>query len=446
MHKRALVVVLFCAASLQAGLLDSIEHSVHSGDIVWPLLMSLMAGLLSALSPCVYPLIPITLAIMGTKRYESHLQGFLTALSYVFGMSLVYSALGAIFASIGMLFGTFMQHPVVIVSIAGLFGIMSLSMFGVLNIVIPQRLLTKLSTVGGQGKRGAFLMGMVAGLLAAPCTGPVLGFILTLIASDSDVVQGITLMLTFSLGMGSPFLVLGTFYSAVSRLPKSGPWMDNVKNIFGAIILGTAIYYLSLVWSPLLSTLKLIRSIGVTPLVVLLAASMLVLALHPKNSRALFVVKQLVGALCAAAAVAALLTFDDGKLSLEAVSQSDGDWHVIDAKTKDTSSFDRLLNEAKLRGLPVIIDFYADWCVACKQVDHLTLKNEAVLAELKRFFLIRVDATDSSSYVGDLENRFRVIGLPTMVFVDKHGALREERVLGFITPERLLPLLKAIAP
>lgn len=446
MRRLALFTFIMMATPLQAqSLVASFEKAVHNGDVVLPLVMALLAGVLTALSPCVYPLIPITLSIMGTRRYESHLQGFLVALSYVVGMSLIYCALGATFASIGLLLGSFMQHPAVLLVIAGLFFLMALSMFGVFNVVLPERLLTKLSTIGGQGFKGAFLMGMVAGLLAAPCTGPVLGFILTLIANESNIVQGVTLMLAFSFGMGAPFLILGTFFSAITRLPKSGPWMDNVKYIFGATILGTAIYYFSVAWPDLGELLKFVRGFGTSFLITALILGLALLALHPAWLKGVArTLKQIIGAAVGSLAISAMLTFDDGNASLDAVSTNSINWFVIDSSITTKDTFSQLLEKAKANGQPVLVDFYADWCVACKQLELLTFLNEGVVEELKRFTLIRIDSTQSSDLLSEVQNRFRITGLPSIVFLNSYGKATQERVLGFLPPEKLLPILKAV--
>lgn len=423
-------------------LVDSFERSIADGQMLLPILIALGAGFLTALSPCVYPLIPITLTIMGTRRASNHLQGFLIAFCYVMGMSLVYASLGMIFASIGILVGGFMQQPAVVLLIAALFMTMAASLFGIINVVIPQRMLTMLSAIGGQGKRGAFLMGMVAGILAAPCTGPVLGFILTLVAEKRDVTVGTVLMLAFSLGMGAPFLLLGTFFSSITRLPKSGPWMDSIKYIFGAVILGTSLFYISLAWSPLLDALQQIRAIGIGWMLIFLVFGITFFFLRSKKSRVKFVLTQTLGALLASVTVAAMLTYDDSTAQPIAATNLEGlDWYVIDAKTRDEAVFLHLLDQAKRAMLPVMIDFYADWCVACKQLEHTTFRDEAVARELKRFMLIRVDATNSAKVVDAIENRFKVTGLPTVAFINEQGEVLRTRIHGFVEPASFLKFL-----
>lgn len=439
---RIFLAVIALSSPLHASLADNFERAISNGQIVWPLALAFGAGFLTSLSPCVYPLIPITLTIMGARRFENHWQGFFVALSYVSGMTLVYASLGAIFASIGMIAGSVMQQPMFLIAVAFVFALMSLSLFGVINVVIPQKLLTKLSSVGGSGKRGAFLMGMVAGVLAAPCTGPVLGFILTLIANNSNLAHGIILMLAFSVGMGLPFLILGSFFSSVARLPKSGPWMDGIKNFLGAIILGTAFYYLSLASKSSRDIFSALNEFGFTSLLAVFILGIVLLCLRT-NSRAVKTITSTCGALFASIALVSMLVVDE-KQSAITTTQRDGlDWFVINAEVKDLNTFDKLLGDAKSAGRPVMIDFYADWCVACKQFELLTFKDENVVDALKRFTLIRIDATTSSKVIATIENRLRITGLPTIVFVDEKGVMAKTRVLGFQPPEKFLPVIKS---
>jgi thiol:disulfide interchange protein DsbD len=434
--------LLLLTTPLCASLVERFETSLLGGDIFWSWVMAAAAGFLTALSPCVYPLIPVALAIMGTRRDENHVHGFFVALSYVGGMCLVYAALGALFASIGMMLGGIMQSPWVLMVIGSFFVLMALSLFGVFDVVIPQQLLTKLSHVGGKGKRGAFLMGMVAGVLAAPCTGPVLGFILTLIASDHDIVQGVCLMVAFSVGMGMPFLVLGTFFSMLSRIPKSGPWMDCIKNFFGAIILGTALYYFSLALPSIFDFLHIMRRAGAVGIVAIFMVALCLLAYSSKKSRARYLMMHALGAILAGVSVASLLTFDDARIVVKSATDEQLTWHVIDDQIPDVHAFERLLDDARQQNRAVLIDFYADWCVACKQLDAMTFKNDSVKNALARFMLIRIDATKSTATINDLENRFRVVGLPTVVMIERDGKLSSTKIQGFVEPEQFLSLIE----
>lgn len=349
---------------------DQFMASLHAGHWAWSLALALLGGLLTALSPCVYPLVPITLSVMGARQYQSHIHGFLVALSYVVGMALVYTTLAFIFASLGILLGAVMQSTIMLIMLAVIFFIFALFMFGLIPFVVPESFLRKLSNIGGKGFKGAFLMGMVAGLIAAPCTGPVLGFILTLIAEKQDIAGGIGLMLAFSLGLGLPFLLLGTFSSAIAHVPKSGPWMRTIKMLLGFFMLFTAGYY------------------------------------------------------AYKALPRAQVLSDNQELS----------WHIIDHNAKK-SELDQKLLEAKALSKPVLIDFFADWCIACHELDQITFRDKKIVELLNNFVLIRVDASKDSLEMTKIHQEFSIRGLPTLMIFSPD--FKPKKIIGFIKPQDL---------
>ncbi len=208
------------------------------------LLLVFIAGLLSSLTPCVYPLIPITIGIFGARQASSKLQGFLLSLTYVFGIALTYAIMGVIAASVGTVFGSAMQNPWLLGGIAVLFFALGLSSLGVFDFRLPGGLQNKLGQTGGVGFGGAFVMGLVAGIIAAPCVGPIVAGILLYVAGQQDMVLGFVLLLVYALGMGMLFLVLGTFSSLLNKLPRAGTWMEGIKTLFGVVFITMAIYYL----------------------------------------------------------------------------------------------------------------------------------------------------------------------------------------------------------
>ncbi len=220
------------------------ERALGEGGLLSALFLVFIAGFLSSLTPCVYPLIPITISVFGASGAKSRMHGFGLSVVYVLGIALTYSVLGVTAALFGTVFGGAMQHPAVIMALVGLFVVLGLSSAGLFDLRLPGDVQTKLSSVGGAGYLGAFLMGLVAGIIAAPCVGPIVAGVLLYVAQQQDVWLGGGMLFVFALGLGVIFLVLGTFSSLLGKLPRAGGWMESVKVLFGAIFFGMAFYYL----------------------------------------------------------------------------------------------------------------------------------------------------------------------------------------------------------
>jgi len=362
---------------------DSLGMALNSGNLIWALLLILLAGFLTALSPCVYPLIPITLSIMGARKYQSHWHGFLVSLSYVMGMVVLYTALGSIFASLGFLFGAIFQSPVIILLIAILFILLAFEMYGFYEIKLPSALADKLSHVGGKGYKGAFLMGLVAGVIAAPCTGPVAAFILTLIAQDGDIIWGTSLMAIYAFGIGIPFLFLGAFSASISKIPKSGNWMNIVKFIFGTAMLIAGLFYFQQAGS--------------------------------------------------------VLFYDSSEINN---FHSNLDWKIINSRDQNAlKKFEHIL-QTRQPNQKVMVDFYADWCAACKELEEKTFSDKNIENLLTNFLLIKIDATGDSPGLNKLQEKFKIVGLPVLLFYGRTGQeLKKPRVTGFMDAKEFEKLL-----
>jgi thiol:disulfide interchange protein DsbD len=327
------------------------------------LLSSFLAGFLGSLSPCVYPLIPITLSVMGVRKYDSHWHGFRVAFSYVAGMVVLHTVLGIIFAYVGILAGSSLQSPWINTVLALLMFGMALSLMGVFNWTLPPQITQVLTQLGAkQGHKSAFLMGLAAGIIAIPCTGPILAGILTMIAEKQNLAKGTSMMFSYALGMGLPFLVLGTFSSSVSKLPKSGPWMNRVK-------LALSVF---MIW----------------------------------------------------------LSFHYGVLAYNGFQ-----------KQVAAQSYEARIREARAQNKQVILDFWADWCTLCHDLDEKTFKNPAVIKALKNYEVIRVDVTTDSNETRLLQEAYGVVGLPTLVFVNSG-----KKISGFIQPKDFLKILTSPKP
>lgn len=419
-----------------------LSAALDSGNLWLSALLVLLAGFGVTLTPCVYPLIPITLSIFGARSAASRWQGFTLSATYVGGMVLLYSALGIGFALAGKVMGGAMQNPIVTTGVALFCLAMASSMFGAFELALPSGLQNTLSQAGGAGYRGAFVMGLVAGLIAAPCTGPVLTLILTLIARNGEVWRGGVLMVVFSIGVGIPFLILGTFSSALSRLPKSGPWTEAVKSVFGMLMIVAGLYFLSLAGETPASVLDALRDVGVTLGGGLILVGALLGALHLsfKYTSTKEKIRKGIGLTFAGVGAASILSW--------AVSGPIGEaliWQKVTEEVNAVQNFEAFLANAQENQKPVMIDFFADWCAACKELDKFTYTDEEIQIEAQRFSAIKVDATEDTPGLAELQKRFGVIGLPTVVFLNSSGqTCTSPRVTGFIEPEPYLKLMRAV--
>ncbi len=390
-----------------------------------------LGGVLTSLTPCVYPLIPITVAIFGAKSTKSRWKGALLSSIYVLGMATMYAALGLAAALTGKVFGSVMSNPWVIGVIVTVFVLFGVSMLGAFKLQLPSGLQTRLSQVGGEGYFGAFAMGLVAGVVAAPCTGPVLGGVLTYVATTGDAVQGTALLFTFAIGMGLLFFVLGTFSV---NLPKSGAWMDVVESVFGVALLVVALYFLKDVLEPLKALLVEGAWVwwvtGVAAALGVLLGG-IHLSFHDSWRHKLAKgggVLLLVGA----------IFFRVGVLG--AVPEGHGGEHVWHTSEPET------LAKALAEGRPAMVDFSADWCTACKELQKYTFPDPAVSAELSRFVVATVDLTrDDTPEYARLQEKYAFPGLPYVVFYDSKGKLISElTVTGFRKPEAFLAILQRV--
>lgn len=429
-----------------ASLSERVKAALAAGDLVVALVLVLVGGFLTALSPCVYPLIPITLSILGARQASSHFKGFLLAATYVGGMVLLYSALGVGFAAAGFLAGSALQSPVITIGVALLCIVMAASMFGAFELALPSSLQTRLAQVGGGGFKGAFVMGLVAGIIAAPCTGPVLSFVLTLIARDGDVLKGGMLMVAYAVGMGLPFLVLGTFSQAIARMPKSGRWMEVVKSVFGLLMLGAGLYYLRLGIAPLAAAVDPLGRVGwLGPALVAAGVALGALHLSFKSGPPAERLRKGLGVTTSTAGIVALLAWGNAEPAANVGSGPEIAWTVVKDVPDAVSRFDQALSSAQQACRPVMVDFFAEWCTACKELDHKTYTDGRVRDEAQRFAAIKIDATNESEGLNALQARFGVVGLPTIVFIDGRGrVLKEPLVTGFVEPKDYVKLMQRV--
>lgn len=401
------------------------------------LLFSFIAGILTSFTPCIFPMIPITLAILAKdSEKRSRAQNFLLSVFYVNGIALTYSILGLIAASSGSLFGASLGHPLVLAIICALFLTMSLSMYGLFEIQVPAFLRNKFgSGTKKTGYFGAFISGLLAGLVASPCVGPILVGILAYVATQKDHLFGFVLLYTYAMGLGLIFLLLGAFTELTRKLPRSGPWMDTVKFILGSLMLGAFYYYLGLLIPERFHD----GLLGIGLVTVASVAG----ALSPlKNSHPLLRVRKgflqaalFIGFIYLALAVFNLRPLISGPYSTVEMSDANR-WQPYS---------EELYQSALKNHRPIIIDFFADWCAACHELDQKTFSNSDVKSITEKFVLLRFDATKDSEELRKLKTKYKIQGLPTVVFYSADGLWQESQTLTeFEKPERFINRLERV--
>jgi thiol:disulfide interchange protein DsbD len=402
----ALLLLLFPALA-HADMGDKVEAALKSGSILAYALV-FVAGVGTSLTPCVYPLIPITLSIFGARgKGVSRGKAIALASVYVSGIGVMYTSLGVGVALTGAAFGKFMGSPYVIIPIAVLFVILAASMFGAFEMNLPQSWQMRLNSVGGAGWGGAFLMGLVGGIIAAPCTGPVLAALLAFVATSRSVLFGGSLLFTYALGMGVLFFVLA---ATAASLPKSGAWMDSVKSIFGVVMLIAALYFLRNVVTVLhqygdwrASWVGLRGGLAVVGI----AIGGIHLSFHDPSwwTRG------------RKAAGIGLVVF--GSFSLIAWVMTPKPVKFVIVKG-ETATFAQATAEKK----PVVLDFGADWCNPCKEIELQVFGNEEVQQELGRRFVVgKVDATDEDEAITAVRAKYQAATLPTVLLIDSDGKI-----------------------
>lgn len=385
-------------------------------------------GLGLAFTPCVFPMYPILTGIIaGAGHRLSTGRAFLLSLVYVQGMAVTYTLLGLVVASAGLKFQAALQHPYVLIGLSVMFVLLALSMFGLYTLQLPSSLQTRLSGLSNRQQGGSVvgvaIMGMISGLVCSPCTTAPLSGALIYVAQSGDLWLGGAALYALSLGMGLPLLLLGT--SGGKLLPKAGAWMDVIKQLFGFALLAVPILLLSRLWSDQIATLAWLGW-G------LLLCGYLY---HHNQHQPHSVAKSVRGFVLLLAMISAVVVGKDllqpappAAITADASQTAP---QFIRVKTLD----DLKVQLAAARGKPVLLDLYADWCVACKEFEHKTFSDPAVRARFGQMVLLQADVTANDDADIELLNSLNVLGLPTLIFFDREGKeLTGQRVTGFMGP------------
>ena len=422
-------------STAEAGIFDGLDEgftaALESGNWAVALPLIYLVGLATALTPCVYPMIVITVSVFGARQAKTKTEGALLSTSFVAGMVSLFTPLGVIVPLTGAAFGSWLTHPAVVIGFAVLFSAMALAMFGAWEMNLPPALQNKLGQVGGIGVKGAFGLGAASALIAAPCTGPALVGLLAWIATTGDVGLGAICMATYALGLGTLFWLVGTF--AVS-LPKSGRWMEMVKSVFGIVLLVMALYYLRLLVPSVMDWLSAHATEALVAGVVLVLAGLGAGAVHLDFHEPSTPVRVRKGTgIALSTAGGALFTS-----WLVAVPPIPAGAAAISWR----EDFEPAIAEARAAGRPYMIDFGADWCGACGELERNTFTDPAVTAETARFVNIHVDMSASTVTPASraLLASYNQRGLPLVVLHDREGT-EVHRVTEFVEAAELLELM-----
>ncbi|HEY9072087.1 MAG TPA: protein-disulfide reductase DsbD [Candidatus Ozemobacteraceae bacterium] len=432
------------SVSTPGGAVD-FARTIRERGLLAAMLLAFLGGLLVSLTPCVYPMVPITLSIIGSRdENRSFGRGFLLSLFYVAGLSLTYALLGLAVASFGAHLRGFIQGAWFQGAMAVIFALLALSMFDLFLLQVPDTVRQRFAGFKSVGMAGVFVTGMVSGLMASPCVAAPLAGILAFIASTGSALFGFMLLLAFSWGMGMLLIVLGTFSGAINALPRAGEWMNRVKEFYGFLLLGAALYFVRpLVGAP-------IGDLGVALLMAAFAGFMGLFApptpeapLGERVRKSIAVVGLVVACAFAVSSAARWggLCFPvpapDRALATGMTMTPEGifpRWH---------SHLPDALAEARKSNRPLFVDFRADWCSICRELEESVFPHRDVAPLLANYVLVRIDATRNEGEAAELLKKHAIIGLPTLLLLRPDGSEREElRIVGDIRAADLAATLE----
>ena len=415
---------------------DSIANSLKDGNLILVLATFFGFGLLLSLTPCVFPMIPILSSIIvGASKNEDMTakKGFFLSLIYVLSMSVAYTIAGIIAGVFGANLQVALQNPYVLVVFALVFVALAFSMFGYFEIKLPQSLQTKLNkTTDGKEKQGIVgiaIMGFLSALIVGPCVAPPLAGALVYIGQTGDALLGGMALFVMSLGMGVPLLLIGL--GAGKFMPKPGGWMENITKIFGIIMLGVAIWLLD-------------RVLSASIIMSLWALLFLATAIYLKTQSNM--IAELASSVLFILGVVLLVGLISGSTNpLKPLEKLTGSANVL---KENELVFHKIKNIKELElaiknsNKPVLLDFWASWCVACKEFEEITFKDEEVMKKLQNFTLLKADVTANSDEDKALQKMFGVVGPPALIFWDKDKKeINSSKIVGYKNPKEFLEIL-----
>lgn len=424
---------------------DKVTQLLEHKNLFIILLSFLGFGLLLSLTPCVLPMIPILSGIIAGQQKHHHIRAFSLSLAYVLGMAITYAIAGVIFGFIGGTVQAAFQKPWLIVLFSLIFVAMALSLFGFYNIQLPQRWQARLTELSNRQRHGTYLgtamMGCLSTLILSPCVTPALVGVLGYISQTGNAALGGIALFVMGLGMGVPLLLIGAF--STKFLPKAGSWMNTIKYILGFLMLAVAIWMLARIL-PSAITVLLWAALTIGAAIALKTFST-TLTLAQKIGKSIGIVLFIYGIILIIGALSGnanpLYPFNFAFLRGERAS--DQSEKFIPVYT--LADVKQQLSIAKTQGKPIMIDFYADWCISCKQMDLFTFSNKDVQKALTRYRLLRADVTRNDPASNILESHFNVVAPPTILFLNPQGKeIPNSRIVGEMSASKFLNHLQRI--
>jgi thiol:disulfide interchange protein DsbD len=424
----ALVTEVRASADTLTELTGPFASALQDGSYAGAVGLIFVAGLATSLTPCVYPMIAITVSVFGARQAETRAKAALLSTFFVLGIAALFTPLGVISALTGSAFGSALANPWVVGTLAALFAVMAFSMFGLFDLALPSGLQNRLAQAGGFGIRGAFVLGFVNGLIAAPCTGPVLAVLLTWVATTGNVAFGSLALFVYAIGIGGLFWCVGTF---AITLPKSGRWVEWTKSVFGIAMLALAFYYLRGVLPYPRPAVR--NEVWLAIALGLLVGGVIVGAIHLSFKGGAWGarIRKAIGVTACVAGLLGIVGWAEALPPGAHIS-----W---------VQSFDAAKARATAEQRPMLVDFGADWCGACQEIDRDVLSDPRVVAEARRFVTVRVDlSTDKATdEKWALLKAYNQPGLPLVVLHHSDGS-EAARVTGLLESDEFLEMMGAV--
>jgi len=382
-------------------------HKIISAFIIF------LSGIGLNLTPCVYPLIPITISYFGARSVNMKGKPYIHAFMYIIGIAITNSFLATIASVTGSMFGFILQNPFVIGGISAFLFILALSLFDIWEIKIPNSI-TRILSKQFAGYKGSLFIGLLFGIIAAPCAGPFILGLMIYVAKEADLTTSFIYFLSLSLGMGVPIGILATFSGMMNRLPLAGEWMIWIKRLLAWLLILMGVYVLRPIIGEYLQ--KLLMGL------VVFTSGLHLGFLDKSAGKRLYFAKKIIGSFLILTSLYIPFLYHAQEIEWIPYSNS-------------------IMEEVKKKTKPIIMDFYADWCLSCVQMDKNIFHDPKIIAMSKKFIMIKVDLTHQTPYQETLLRRFNIRGLPAVVFISKKGTFKLE---GEITKKEFTRKMKQI--